>query len=199
MSTDTPNPGASGAISQRASGPAVPAIADKVPAARCGRVIYETLDIRIDRSGVWYYRGSQIRRKELVCLFGSVLHRDEEGRYWLITPTEMGPVEVEDAPFLAVELYACGEGRAQVLSLRSNVDEVVTVDDDHPLRVDHDPQTGEPSPYLHLHEGVEARLTRSVFYELVGLGVEETVEAQRRFGVWSCGRFFVLGSLDADS
>ncbi len=199
MSKNTLTPGADGPSSQRAGALAVPAIADKVPAAGGGRVIYDTLDIRIDRSGVWYYRGSPIRRKELVCLFGSVLHRDEEGAYWLITPTEMGPVEVEDAPFLAVELYACGEGRAQVLSLRSNVDEVVTVDADHPLRVDHDPATGEPSPYLHLHEGVEARLTRSVFYELVGLGVEETVGGQRRFGVWSCGRFFALGSLDADS
>ncbi len=177
----------------------VPAVAGRVPAAGAGRVIYETLDIRIDRSGVWYYRGSPIRRKELVCLFGSVLHRDEDGGYWLITPTEMGPIEVEDAPFLAVELYACGNDGAQTLSLRSNVDEVVSVDADHPLRVEHDPETGEPSPYLHLRDGIEARLTRSVFYELVGLGVEETIEGQRRFGVWSNGRFFVLGSLDADS
>jgi len=178
---------------------AVPAVAARVPAAGTGRVIYDTLDIRIDRSGVWYYRGSPIRRKELVCLFGSVLHRDETGGYWLITPTEMGPIDVEDAPFLAVELYACGDEAAQVLSLRSNVDEMVTVDADHPLRVEHDPETGEPSPYLHLHDGIEARVTRSVFYELVGLGVEETVEGQRRFGVWSAGRFFVLGSLDPDS
>ncbi|MGZ9033070.1 MAG: DUF1285 domain-containing protein [Rhodospirillales bacterium] len=199
MSKNTLNPGADGPSSQRASSLGVPAIADRVPAAGVGRVIYDTLDIRIDRSGVWYYRGSPIRRKELVCLFGSVLHRDEEGGYWLITSTEMGPIEVEDAPFLAVELYACGEGRSQVLSLRSNVDEVVTVDADHPLRVEHDPDTGEPSPYLHLHDGMEARLTPSVFYELVGLGVEEPVDGQRRFGVWSAGRFFVLGSLDADS
>lgn len=199
MSKHTLNAGENGSSSHRSGGPAVPAIADKVPAAGAGRVIYETLDIRIDRSGVWYYRGSPIRRKELVCLFGSVLHRDENGGYWLITPTEMGPIEVEDAPFLAVELYACGEGPAQVLSLRSNVDEVVTVDADHPLRVDHDPQSGEPSPYLHLRDGIEARLTRSVFYELVGLGMEEMVDGQRRFGVWSCGRFFVMGSLDDGS
>lgn len=188
-----------GASSERASETVVPAVAANVPAARTGRVVYDTLDIRIDRSGVWYYRGSPIRRKELVCLFSSVLHRDEDGGYWLITPTELGPIDVEDAPFLAVELYAGGDGREQILSMRSNVDELVTVDDEHPLRVEHDPGTGEPSPYLHLHGGIEARITRSVFYELVGLGVEETIDGQRRFGVWSSGRFFVLGSLDADS
>lgn len=188
-----------GASSERASEMVVPAVAANVPAARTGRVVYDTLDIRIDRSGVWYYRGSPIRRKELVCLFSSVLHRDEDGGYWLITPAELGPIDVEDAPFLAVELYAGGDGREQILSMRSNVDELVTVDDEHPLRVEHDPNTGEPSPYLHLHGGIEARITRSVFYELVGLGVEETIDGQRRFGVWSSGRFFVLGSLDADS
>lgn len=163
------------------------------------RQVHDTLDIRIDRAGVWYYRGSPIRRKELICLFGSVLHRDADGRFLLVTPAEVGPIEVEDAPFLAVEAYVCGDGREQSLSLRSNIDEIVTVDVEHPLRVSTDPETGEPSPYLLLRPGIEARLTRAVFYELVGLGVEETMEGQRRFGVWSAGRFFVLGSLDADS
>ena len=164
-----------------------------------GRVIHDTLDIRIDRSGVWYYRGSPIRRKELVCLFGSVLQRRDDGHYWLITPAEMGPIEVEDVPFVAVELYACGDGRDQTLSLRSNIDEIVTVDAERPLRVVTDPESGEPSPYVRLRDGIEARITRAVFYEVVGLGVEETIAGQRRFGVWSGGQFFALGSLDADS
>lgn len=164
-----------------------------------GRCVHDSLDIRIDRSGVWYYRGSPIRRKELVCLFGSILQRDADGRYMLVTPTETGPIEVEDAPFLAVEAYVCGEGREQIVSMRSNVDEIVTIDADHPLRVSTDPETDEPSPYLLLRPGIEARLTRAVFYELVGLGVEETIDGQRRFGVWSARHFCVLGSLDADS
>ncbi len=174
-------------------------IAVKIKPTPHGRCVHDSLDIRIDRSGVWYYRGSPIRRKELICLFGSILQRDEDGRYLLITPAEMGPIEVEDVPFLAVEAYVCGEGREQALSMRSNIDEIVTVDSDHPLRVSTDPESGEPSPYLLLRPGIEARLTRAVFYELVGLGVEETVEGQRRFGVWSAGHFYVLGSLDADS
>ncbi len=154
--------------------------------------------MRIDREGVWYYHGSPIRRKELVCLFASVLTRNEAGEYWLITPSEMCVVEVEDVPFLAVELFSGGADREQIISLRSNVDEIVSVDNDHPLYVIDDPETGEPSPYLILRDGMEARLTRSVFYELVALGLEEDIDGELFFGVWSSGSFFPLGKLDGN-
>ncbi len=163
------------------------------------RVVCDGLDMRIDREGVWYYQGSPIRRKELVCLFASVLTRNEAGEYWLITPSEICNVEVEDVPFLAVELFFSGAGREQIISLRSNVDEIVSVDNDHPLYVIDHPETGEPSPYLVMRNGIEARLTRAVFYELVSMGVEEPVDGALFFGVWSRGSFFPLGKLDGDS
>ena len=160
------------------------------------RVVCGDLDMRIDRDGTWHYNGSPIGRKELVCLFASVLHRDDAGDYWLITPAEAGRVQVEDVPFIAVELFTSGGGRDQVLSLRTNVDEIVTVDDAHPLRVVVHPETGEPSPYVTVRERLEARIARSVYYELVDLGVEETVDRQYLFGVWSSGIFFPMGRLD---
>ncbi len=160
------------------------------------RVVCGDLDMRIDRDGIWYYNGSPIGRKELVCLFASVLRRDDAGDYWLITPAEAGRIRVEDVPFIAVELFASGAGRDQVLSLRTNVDEIVTLDQDHPLRVDHHPETGEPSPYVTVRERLEARIARSVYYELVDLGVEEAVDRQYLFGVWSSGIFFPMGRLD---
>jgi len=163
------------------------------------RVVCDDLDMRVDREGVWYYQGSPIRRKELVCLFASVLTRNEAGKYWLITPSEICNVEVEDVPFLAVELFFSGSGREQVISLRSNVDEIVSVDNDHPIYVIDDPEMGEPSPYLVLREGIEARLTRAVFYELVDMGVEEQIDGEIFFGVWSRGFFFPLGKLDGHS
>lgn len=172
---------------------AVPATWPKV------RVVNTDVDMRIDREGVWHCYGSPIQRKELVCLFASVLTRNAAGEYWLITPTEMCAVEVEDVPFLAVELFSGGAGRARIISLRSNVDEIVSVDNDHPLYVIKDPETGEPSPYLILRDGIEARLTRSVFYELVDLGVEEDIDGEPFFGVWSSGSFFALGKLDRNS
>ena len=161
-----------------------------------GRVHRGILNIRIDRDGVWYYEGSPINRKSLVCLFASVLTRDASGAYWLITPAEMGRIEVEDAPFIAVELFVAGTGRNQILSVRTNVDEIVTIDTGHPLTVATNPNSGEPSPYITLRQGIDARLSRSVYYQLVDLGVEADREGAHMFGVWSSGCFFPLGSTE---
>jgi hypothetical protein len=152
--------------------------------------------MRIDRNGVWHYQGSPIGRSELVKLFASVLRRDEAGDYWLITPAEIGRIEVEDAPFIAVELLRSGEGADQVLSLRTNVGKIVTVDAEHPIRVVTAPETGEPRPYVVMEGGVEARIARPVYYDLVGLGHEENRGGEHMFGVWSAAAFFVLGRLD---
>lgn len=161
-----------------------------------GRIFCGDIDIRIDRNGVWYYGGSPIGRKEMVCLFASVLNRDDLGDYWLITPAEMARIRVEDAPFLAVEMAVQGSGPAQTLSFRTNVDEWVTADAAHPLRIETDPVTGEPSPYILVRPGLEARLTRAVFYELVGRGIEERENGKDVYGVWSSERFFPIGTLD---
>jgi hypothetical protein len=161
------------------------------PSAFCGDI-----DMRILRDGTWLYRGSPIDRKEMVCLFASVLKRMDDGSYWLITPAEMARIEVEDVPFLAVEMYHCQPGRDRVVSFRTNVDEMVTVDDLHPLRIGLDPKTGEPVPYVWVRDGLEAKLTRSVYYELVSLGHEETTKEGHQFGLWSSGSFFPLGNLD---
>lgn len=162
---------------------------------RPGQVVCGDLNMRIGRDGVWHYNGSPIGRKELVRLFSTVLRRDDAGDYWLITPAEMGRIEVEDAPFLAVELTRSGDGEAQVLTLRTNVDAMVTVDKDHPIRVDIDEETGEPAPYLVMDGGIEARITRAVYYELVAMGDSGEKED---FGVISNGAFFSLGKLDTD-
>ncbi len=170
-----------------------------LPQSSKGRVLRDDLNIRIDGDGVWYYCGSRIDRKEIVCLFASVLVRDADGGYWLVTPTEMGRIEVEDAPFIAIELFHSKPGQDQVISLRTNVDEIVSVDDAHPLVVTTHAETGEPSPYVIARGGIPARLTRAVFYQLVELGVEEVVAGEQMFGVWSSGRFFPIGRLDGDS
>ena len=166
------------------------------PEAASGRIEHATLNIRIDRHGVWYYKGSPIHRKSLVYLFASVLTRDASGEYWLVTPRERGRIDVEDAPFIAVELFAARSGHKQILSVRTNVDEIVTIDEDHPITVVTDPKSGEPSPYVTVRQGIDARLSRSVYYELVDLGVEGSCEGVHMFGVWSSDCFFPLGSMD---
>ena len=122
----------------------------------------------VKRDGTWLYRGSPIGRKELVCLFSSVLKREEDGSYWLETPAERGRIEVEHTPWLAVELDWTGCGCDQVLSFRTNVDQVVTAGPDHKLRVSHDVLTAEPTPYIHIRgtaeAPLEARIGRAVYY-----------------------------------
>jgi hypothetical protein len=149
-------------------------------------------EIAIRRDGTWLYRGSPIGRASLVKLFASVLRREADGSYWLVTPAERGRVTVDDAPFTAVELNVVGEGREQVLTFRTNIDDSVTADEHHPLRVSTEAASGEPNPYILVRPGLEARLTRAVFYQLVDLGTEERVGEATRFGVWSKGRFFPL-------
>jgi len=169
------------------SPPVHPAAGSKRSPVDCG-----DLDMRIARDGTWFYRGSPIGRIKLVKLFASVLRREQDGSYWLITPAERGRIEVEDVPFLAVALTTQGEGRWQQLIFRTNMDDIVTAGSDHPLRVE-TITSGEPAPYILVRDDLEARLTRPVFYDLVELGKVELIENDSQFGVWSQGRFFRLG------
>lgn len=157
----------------------------------------QILEMRIARDGTWYHQGSPIRRKPLVKLFAGVLRRDEAGDYWLVTPVERGRIEVEDAPFIAVELTVEGQGADQAITFRTNVDDLVVADKAHPIRIVHDSATGEPTPYILVRDRLEARLARSVYYHLADLCVERQIGGRSVLGVWSGGTFFVLESEEA--
>lgn len=153
--------------------------------------------MRIARDGTWYYQGSPINRKELVCLFASVLKREPDGGYVLETPVERGRIDVDDAPFIAVEMVwrdcDCGDGTPrQCLAFRTNLDQIVTANAEHPITVHLDPVTREPRPYITVRPGLEARINRAVFYEMVALAERETVGGRDLLGVWSEGVFFPI-------
>lgn len=150
-------------------------------------------DIRIARDGTWFYRGSPIRRTELVRLFSTVLRQEDDGSYWLVTPVERGRVTVEDAPFTAVELTVDGGGTRQVLRFRTNVGDWVAAGPDHPLHVALDPSSGAPRPYILVRDRLEALIVRSVYYHLAELAVERRHEGADSLGVWSNETFFPLG------
>ncbi|MDX1541219.1 MAG: DUF1285 domain-containing protein [Geminicoccaceae bacterium] len=151
--------------------------------------------LRIRADGSWSYQGTPIKRIALVKLFRTVLRREDD-RFWLVTPVERVEIEVEDAPFVAVEMVVEGEGDERRLRLRTNLDEWVEVGPEHPLsmRPPRHPDVGEAElvPYVLVADGLEARLLRSVYYELAELGEERTVDGWTSFGVSSHGRFFVL-------
>lgn len=154
--------------------------------------------IRITRDGTWHYQGSPIGRAALVRLFASVLKRDEKGDYWLETPAERGRIQVDDAPFVAVEVTAEGRGRAQHLHFRTNIDQRVTADRSHPIHWRVPPEGGEPRPYLLLRDGIEALIARPVYYTLAELAEEQPIGGVPRLGVWSGGAFFPLEPAAAD-
>jgi len=147
------------------------------------------LDMRIARDGTWYYLGSRITRPGLVRLFSTILRR-EDGKYFLVTPVEKVGITVDDAPFVAVDFEVGGKGQGQVLVFETNVEDKVLVDAENPIRVILDPETGEPSPYVHVRAGLEALIDRKSFYRLVEIGQHH----EGSFGLWSDGSFFPIAS-----
>ena len=131
----------------------------------------------------------------MVKLFASVLKRDEAGDFWLETPVEKCRIQVDDAPFVAIDILASGSGRDQNISFRTNLDENVTAGPEHPIRIRHDSGTGNPSPYVLVRDSLEALISRAVYYDLVELAVEENRDGQTYLCVWSGGASFELGTV----
>ena len=151
-----------------------------------------TIDMRIGMDGTWYYRGSSITREPLVQLFASILRREKDGGYVLVTPAEKLSIIVDDAAFVAVELHGEGVGAEQILTFRTNVGDVVRCGAEHPLAFRNEPVSGGLKPYLGVRGGLEALATRPVMFELVALaGEHDGVE-----GVWSGGAFFAFPAIE---
>ena len=157
------------------------------------------LDIRIGRDGLWWYLGTPIGRIELVKLFASVL-KLEDGKYFLVTPVEKIGITVDDAPFLAVDFTADGgPGAGQVLTFETNVGDFTVAGPENPIRVVRDPETGEPSPYVHVRRGLEALIDRKSYYRLVEIGEHDQVDGTSWFGLRSGGVFFpVIPSVELE-
>jgi hypothetical protein len=153
---------------------------DKWNPTHCGQS-----GMRIARDGTWYHEGSPIGRHNLVRLFSSILRREPDGGFVLVTPAEKLDIEVEDAPFTAVELKADGDGDARSLAFRLNTGDLVIAGPDHPLRFA-ETQDG-PHPYVQVRPGLEALVVRPVYYELANLMLKEAADPP---GLWSRGIFF---------
>ena len=140
----------------------------------------------------YYRKNSQIKRNRLVKLLASILRLENDGKYYLVTPSEKLGIRVDDTPFLGVECAVDGLEKNQRLTFRTNVDDTVLADANHPIRVVEAIDTGEPSPYVMVRDGLEARLSRTVFYQLADLAIEQNQFQDNAIGIWSCGTFFYL-------
>ncbi|WP_374547792.1 DUF1285 domain-containing protein [Rhodoblastus sp.] len=154
----------------------------------CGEI-----DMRIARDGTWFYNGTPIGRPALVQLFASVLRKDPE-RFVLVTPVERVGIAVEDAPFLGVELLREGEGAAQSLRLRTNVDDWVEISEKNPLKF-LPGDSGGLKPYALVRGELWALVKRALFYDLVAWGESRTVKGEDMFGVFSNGAFFAMAPM----
>jgi uncharacterized protein len=146
------------------------------------------IDMRIARDGTWFYLGTPIGRAPLVKLFSGIL-KLEDGKYFLVTPVEKVGIQVDDAPLLAVDFDAVGEGRDQSLTFHTKTEDRAVAGPDHPIRVERGAD-GEPSPYVLIRANLWALIDRKSFYRLVELGCHEPHEGDSWFGLWSGGTFF---------
>jgi hypothetical protein len=147
--------------------------------------------MRIARDGTWYHEGLPIRRPELVRLFSTILRREADGSHVLVTPAEKLDIEVETTAFRAIEMRCEGEGRQQRIALRLDSGDVVIVGPEHPLRISR--TENGLSPRVLVRHGLEAELTRSLYYELAEIALSG---AERPAGVWSDGAFFPLDAAE---
>lgn len=145
------------------------------------------LDMRIARDGTWFYQGTPIGRFELARLFSTIL-KLEDGKYFLVTPVEKVGIIVDDAPFVAVDFTATGDGADQTLTFETNMGDRAEAGAENAIRVERDPETGEPAPYIHVRAGLEALIDRKSFYRLVDIGAH----FEDWFGLWSAGVFFPI-------
>ncbi|MEO7601990.1 MAG: DUF1285 domain-containing protein [Sphingomicrobium sp.] len=145
-------------------------------------------DMRITRDGTWFHNGSPIQRPEMVRLFSTILRREADGSHVLVTPVEKLTIAVETTPFRAVEMVSQGEGRDRRIALKLDTWDPVVVGADHPLRLVN--SDSGPSPRVLVRHGLEAELSRSLYYELAEIALAEGADPP---GIWSDGLFFPLG------
>ena len=144
-------------------------------------------EMRIARDGTWFHQGSPIGRPAMVRLFSSILRREADGSHVLVTPVEKLDIAVEDAAFVATEMKAEGKGRDGRLAFQLNTGDLVTAGPAHPLRFAGTPEA--PRPYLSVRGGLEALVTRSLYYDLAERALADGDDPP---GVWSDGAFFPI-------
>lgn len=149
-------------------------------------------DMRIARDGTWYHQGSPITRPAMVRLFATILRREADGSFVLVTPGEKLDIAVEDAPFVAIELKSGGSGRDRRLAFGLNTGELVVAGPDNVLRFE--ARGDDVHPYVHVRGGLDALISRPVYYELADLALGDDGADNDGAGVWSDGAFFPMGA-----
>ena len=150
------------------------------------------IGLKIDARGGWHYQGSLIARPPLVKLFARVLRCEKTAAHFLVTPVEKIDVAVADAPFLAVEMQVDGMGDQQTLTFRTNVDDIVVAGPDHPILFRQQEKSGGLKPYVRVRGRLYARLTRTLYFDLIELAEKPVTSNGDGLCVKSAGQSFAL-------
>ncbi|MDH3759796.1 MAG: DUF1285 domain-containing protein [Gammaproteobacteria bacterium] len=153
------------------------------------------IDIRIADDGSWYHQGRRFQRDSLVRLFAGILRREQDD-YFLVTPAEKLRIEVEDAPFVATLVERIEDGGRQAIVFTTNIGERIVADGDHRIRVEVDAESGQPRPYVHLRDGLEALISRGAFFDLANFAEERQRDGSNYLCVTSLDQTFDLGTTD---
>ncbi|MBH8580867.1 DUF1285 domain-containing protein [Halomonas pacifica] len=152
------------------------------------------MDLTIDAEGHWIHEGAPIRRAPLVRLLASVLRREADGHYYLVSPEEKWRIRVVDRPLLIVDADRDEGGDWWLIT---QVGERVRLDGDHLLSLSRTPD-GARVPELALRHGLSGRLNRPLFYRLVEAAEHRRQGETLALGLTSGGHWHPLGYLDAD-
>ena len=142
--------------------------------------------MKIARDGTWFHDGTPIGRPAMVRLFSTILRREPDGRHVLVTPAEMLEIEVETTAFRAIAMSSEGSGQSRRIGLTLDSGDALIVGAEHPLSAAKDDGS---APRVLVRHGLEAELSRPVYYELAGIALAEGAN-----GVWSDGTFFPLSA-----
>jgi len=153
------------------------------------------IDIRIAVDGTWYHDGRAFQRAALVKLFATVLCK-EDNDYYLLTPAEKLSIQVEDAPFIATLVEQIDDSGRSALVFTTNLGEKIIADEQHPIRVEINPQSSEPRPYVHVRDGLEALIGRNAFFEVLNLAELNEQDGKKYLTITSMGTEFNLGCAD---
>lgn len=151
------------------------------------------MDLLIAADGRWIHEGVAIARPRLVRLLSTILRRETDGAYYLVTPAEKQRIRVEDRPFLVVDAEPDEAGGWW---LTTNVGDRLALDGQHPLSLSETPR-GELVPEVPVRFGLAARLGRNVYYRLVELAEPRDLPGGgQELGLVSGGVWQPLGRLE---
>ncbi|MDC3271839.1 DUF1285 domain-containing protein [Gammaproteobacteria bacterium] len=128
----------------------------------------EGVEMKIDREGNWFYQDSIIGRDKLKILFSRIL-KLEEGKYFLVTPVEKVPVTVDLAPYMIVD-YEVDSDHKNII-LKTNLDLSIPLDKDHRLELKN--IGDEHIPFVHVRNNIEGFISRSVYYSLIEIALNQ--------------------------